>query len=209
MTRIIEEMNQSFQLMLGFARERLIGRNPYEIGEKAGVVYDEATVSFVIPTLNQTVTVPFPECDRLYAISDNYHLILLHYLDEADGVAPADCWMSFHEGKNGSVRGAHYDTLVTKYTEDLFRDKTAAQCEMAFAALGGVPHDGKGDLCYEFPFLPRYHFLFHLWLPDEEFPASGKLLLNRTADHYLSMEDAVTAADCLFEAMRAEFIKTE
>ena len=44
-------------------------------------------------------------------------------------------------------------------------------------------------------------------LIDKEFPAFGKLLLNRTADHYFSMEDAVTAADCLLAAIGAELHK--
>ena len=43
-------------------------------------------------------------------------------------------------------------------------------------------------------------------LPDEEFPASGRLLLDSSADHYLTIEDAVTVAEILLEKIGQEGI---
>ncbi len=40
---------------------------------------------------------------------------------------------------------------------------------------------------------------------DEEFPASGKLLLDASADHYLMIEDAVTAGQILIEKLVGVF----
>ena len=39
------------------------------------------------------------------------------------------------------------------------------------------------------------------WLADEEFPASGKLLLDTSADHYLMIEDAVSVGQIIMEAL--------
>ena len=45
------------------------------------------------------------------------------------------------------------------------------------------------------PVSARYPLRLNIWLADEEFEASGKLLVSRSADHYLTIEDAVTVGD--------------
>lgn len=46
--------------------------------------------------------------------------------------------------------------------------------------------------------------LINIWFEDEEFPASGKMLLDGSADHYLTVEDAVTAGTLVLELLRPE-----
>ena len=46
--------------------------------------------------------------------------------------------------------------------------------------------------------------ILKIWLPDEDFPASGRLLLDASADHYLTIEDAVTVAEILLERLSQE-----
>ena len=40
-----------------------------------------------------------------------------------------------------------------------------------------------------------------IWFADEEFPASGRLLLDESAPHYLTIEDAVTAASLILDRL--------
>jgi hypothetical protein len=54
-------------------------------------------------------------------------------------------------------------------------------------------------VAYHIPFLPRFPVTLKVWLPDEEFPASGRLLMDSSADHYFTIEDAVTMAEILIE----------
>ena len=37
--------------------------------------------------------------------------------------------------------------------------------------------------------------ILKVWFADEEFEATGKLLLTASVDHYLTIEDAVTAGE--------------
>ena len=48
----------------------------------------------------------------------------------------------------------------------------------------------------------RQHWL--LWFADEEIPGSGRLFLDRSASHYLTVEDTVTAGSVLMEALFQE-----
>ena len=46
---------------------------------------------------------------------------------------------------------------------------------------------------------------FKIWFADEEFPASGKIFLQDHADHYLSVEDAVTVGEILLQKLSEAF----
>ncbi len=56
--------------------------------------------------------------------------------------------------------------------------------------------------CSTQPKMEEWH---QVWFADEEFPASGKLFLQGHADHYLSVEDAVTAGGIVIEKL-SEFL---
>ena len=64
----------------------------------------------------------------------------------------------------------------------------------AAAKLGGTELHEKSDLSFLFSFLPHIPIKFNLWLPDEEFPASGKVLFDASAENDLQIEAAGTAA---------------
>ena len=45
----------------------------------------------------------------------------------------------------------------------------------------------NADIAFLIPFLPRFPVTLKVWFADEEFPASGRLLLDASADHYFAM----------------------
>ena len=47
----------------------------------------------------------------------------------------------------------------------------------------------------DIPFLPRFPLTVNVWFADDEFEATGKMLLSQTADRYLTVEDAVIVGD--------------
>ena len=57
------------------------------------------------------------------------------------------------------------------------------------------------------PFLPRIPLVLKVWFADEEFEASGKLLLTTSADHYLAIEDAVTVGEIILRQIKIQFEK--
>ena len=59
----------------------------------------------------------------------------------------------------------------------------------------------NADLCASFRIFPKYPIILKVWFADDEFPVSGKLFLQDNADHYLSVEDAVTAGEVLLKKL--------
>ena len=67
--------------------------------------------------------------------------------------------------------------------------------------IGGRPIDSNADAAWQIPFLPRFLVTLKIWLPDEDLSASGRLFVDASADHYLTIEDAVTVAELLLEKL--------
>ena len=79
-----------------------------------------------------------------------------------------------------------------------------AELERRCAALGGLRQDSRADLEVCIPFLPRFPLTLRVWFADEELPASCRVFVDASADHYLSVEDAVTAGELLLRRLERE-----
>lgn len=192
---------QMFSQMEQAALARLTGRDPLEIGQKTGVIYDERTQAFCISSLGIDVSVGWPDCSITPRLSAWHSLLILHYLDLADGFPLTGKDIPFGQMKSGMVRGGGIDRkceLAIQKLAVVNEDSVAEMCER----LGGELISSNADITIRIPFLPRFPVTLKLWLPDEEFPASGRLLVDAAADHYLTIEDAVTVAELLLEKLQ-------
>lgn len=191
--------NRQYESMLTAARERLSRHAPESIARRAGVTWDGGRLT--LPSLGQTVTVTVPD----FAVSpelDMWHaLTLLHYLDLADGTPLLGKMMAFAQYPDGMVRGGGFDRraelVIRRQLGLLSPEELRRRC----LALGAELLPSNADLCARFPFLPRYPLWLRLWFGDEEFPASGRLFLDESAAHYLTVEDAVTVGGLLLERL--------
>ncbi len=183
------EQDRQFESMLAAASERLAGRSAAEIADKAGVQWEDGALR--LETLGQKVTVRLPECAVTPALSKWHTLALLHYFDLADGTPLRGEQMTFGTYRDGLVRGGGFDRdteqLIGTILRRLPREELVRRCR----ALGAEMVPSNADLCARFRFAPRYPLWMKIWFADEEFPASGRLLADRSAPHYLSIEDAV------------------
>ena len=76
-------------------------------------------------------------------------------------------------------------------------DELEARC----IAMGGVLTETNADFSVVFPFLPNYPITLKIWFADDEFGASGRMLADKSADHYLTIEDAVTVGEVILEQL--------
>ena len=170
--------HRQFESMLAVARARLARHAPEDIAEKAGVRYADG--AFQVPTLGQT---------------------LLHLLDLADGTPLTGRTITLSQYKDGLVRGSGLDRnaelIVRRDLGVLPPEELTQRCK----ALGAELLPSNADFCARFDFAPRYPVWLKIWFADEEFPASGRLLLDESAPHYLTIEDAVTAASLILDRL--------
>lgn len=192
-----KEKNQLFSNMLQAALTWLEGRSPEEISRQAGIPFDGNVFRFT--SLGIPVTIHYPDY-RIEPELEQWHtLVLLHYLSLADGEALSGRKITFAEYKNGMVRGGGFDRdverTIEKQSDALYPEALEKRC----LALGAEIQDSNADFCAEFSLAPNYPVWLKIWFADEEFPASGRMLLDASAEHFLSIEDAVTIGGLLLD----------
>ena len=85
-----------------------------------------------------------------------------------------------------------------------FAKKPLKNLQAICTTLGASIESSNADLCALLPFLPQYPVTWKLWLAEEEdeIEGSGRLFLNGSADHYLSIEDAVTVGSIILDRLQ-------
>lgn len=181
------------------ARERLARHAPEELAQRAGVEYADG--AFIVSTLGKTVRGCLPECVVTPPLPNWHTLTLLHYLDLADGVPPSGRMISFSQYKDGLVRGGGLDRnaelIVRRDLGVLPPEELARRC----LSMGAELLPSNADFCAHFSFLPRCSLWLKVWFADDELPPSGRLLIDESAPHYLTIEDAVTAGSLILDAL--------
>ena len=199
---------QAFQQMLQPAKERICLHVPEEIAQKSGAVFHKDRSFFELQSLNQRIKITYPDCIFQPHIDEWHKLVILHYLALADGTAVSSQMIPFGSLKDGLIRGTKFDRDTESMLQKLLAGKTQEQiCEIC-KCLGAEFVKDRADLCAIFPFLPRYPIWLKVWFADDEFEASGKFLLSKSADHYLTIEDAVTVGELLLSKLKGIFAET-
>lgn len=191
-----------FEEMLKPAKEWLKGRNPNEIARRAGVQFDESRSEFRFSGLNQEICISWPNLEIRSELSDWHRLVMLHYLHLADGISLHDDWIALGSMRDGMIRGGDFDAQCAQELARILKDRTEDELWKVFEALGGRMVDSNADLCAVLPFLPRFPLMLKVWLADDEMDVSVRLLVNGAADHYLTVEDAVTVGSIVLETLK-------
>lgn len=194
--------NRAFYEMRMSAVERLQNHKPEEIAHKSGAVFHSENALLTIRSLNQTIEISVPEYVFKPQVEEWHQLVILHYLELADGTETSPEQVSFGGLKDGLIRGTKFDRYMEKELQAFLTGKKPAQLFEICKSLGAEIAEDKSDLCAVFPFLPRYPVWLKIWFADEEFDASGKVLLSKSADHYLTIEDAVAVGEIILSRLK-------
>lgn len=195
------EDNRAFSEMRRAARQRLAGRKPDEIAAKTGLLYAPATSAFQIPSLGRTYLLSWPDLVCTPAPESWHELVILHYLDMADGFPCTGALQPFSALPGGMIRGGGFDRTCAAEVQSHLGRLDELQLDARCRTLGGTRTETNADFSVVFPFLPHYPVTFKLWFADEELPCSGRMLLDTSAAHYLSVEDAVTVGTLILQAL--------
>ena len=194
--------NRAFQEMKKAAVERLQGKSMEQIAERADVLLEKEQGYLELESLGQTIQITCRSWELQEKLEEWHTLLLLHYLEMADGTLLSGEWVTFGNLKDGLIRGTGFDHTADRELGKFLKGKDIEELKKILGALGARIVDGRADLSAELLLFPRYPFLLNIWMEDEEFPAAGKLLVDKSADHYLTIEDAVAAGEVLLRRLR-------
>lgn len=195
----MEKPDQLFSNMRQAAGKWLEGRDPWEISRRSGVPFDGR--AFHLESLGIPVTISYPEYATEPKLAQWHTLTLLHYLAKAEGTPLSGRQITFAQHREGMVRGGGFDRDVETTIQTKLGKLSPEELERRCLSLGGKMLPSNADLCAQFRFAPHYPVWLKLWFADEEFPASGRMLLDASAEHFLSIEDAVTVGGLILDGL--------
>lgn len=200
---------RQMELMLAPAQEKLIGRDAATLCRNAGALLDREANEILLSSMGETVHIRLPDYVITQELDMWRHLTLLQYLDTADGTPMTGRQIALSEMRGGLSRGLGFDKDISLMFSRGLRDATADDIARACEALGGAIISGKADVTAVIPYAPRFPVTVNFWCGDEEFPASGKTLVDAAAEHYLTLEAAGGACSSVVQAIvaccKAEF----
>ncbi len=194
--------NRAFEEMRKYAVDCLRQRSPEEIADCTGAEYIKEEGILKISSLGQRIEIKPPEYELSPPLEDWHHLVLLHYLYMADGTPLSGEWISFGELKDGLIRGTKFDRTVDEQLGKFLGDLELQEVQRICRSLGGEIRQSKADLCTVIPFLPYYPVMLNVWSADDEFHGTARMLADKSADHYLTVEDAVTLGDIIIKKLK-------
>lgn len=133
-------------------------------------------------------------------------ILILHYLIKAAGLpagsapAPAGEWIAFRELPGGGIYVGPFTNRTIRPMVAAFERQPGRLVEAALR-LGGRK-ESFGHASASVPVFGRVPVCFVVWEGDEEIPASGQVLFDRSASEYLDTEDLVVAASEALFALR-------
>lgn len=196
--------NRAFNEMLKAARSWLANRDPKDIARKSGICFDEAASCYCLNSMGMEIHISHPEYEFAEELTYWHQLVILHYMQHADGFPQLGKPVSFAQLKDGMIRGGGFDRDSADALGRIAGGKAEKELEMLFASIGGKMIQSNADFCAEIGFLPNYPVTVKIYLADDEFPAEGRMLLDGSADHYLPVEDAVTVGSIILEALEGK-----
>jgi len=125
-------------------------------------------------------------------------ILIYNHLCMPDPPPPLGEWITFSSVPASHAKdkawAGHVEDVIAKHFDGRIGDLRAA-CEK----FGGVPAriGGNHDAAFEFRFFPHYPALLQFYdsVPEENFPAQCKLLLDKTAPQYLDIESIVVLGE--------------
>lgn len=191
--------DQLFSNMHRAALGWLQGRPPEDISRRANIAFDGKV--FHLKSLGQEIAVTYPEYEIRPQLRVWHTLTILHYLSRADGTQPSGELIPFAQHKDGMIRGGGFDRKAEQTIGEKLGALSEEQLLHRVHMLGGKPIPGNGDLNVKFSYAPNYPVYLKIWFADEDFPASGRLFLDASAEHSLTIEDAVTVGEMILERL--------
>ena len=196
-----EIRNNKDEVPLSIYKSRYRGTDPYEVCARTGVPYDADRRVFTLTLMQSVYEIAHPEfavrflegpVDRLSG-DLTAHIIVIRYLLEGHLIPACGTFRAYRDMPWGEVYDANFQNRCIRRLARTFAGKGEAVAEK-MGRLGGVPYE-KGDIGWEFAFLPGLVIRFSIWNADDEFPASAQILFSDNFSYAFTAEDMAVIGD--------------
>ena len=183
-------------------------RDPGRIARKAGA--EMVGRSVVLPYLDRSIvlnvdTQKFTIKQTGEEASIWLAILVIHYLNNADGRQPTSRVKHFREFKEGQFYEPAFNSKTKDVLVQVFGEDPSPMIKAGESLNGKILE--TGDASVELPYFPCVPITCIVWRGDEEFPAEASVLFDETADLYFSAEDMAVAGQlAVLELVKASLV---
>ena len=183
--------------------------DPLEVSARTAVPYDKTLHVFTLTLMNSVYEITHPdfsvrflqgEGDRLSAYPVG-QILVLRYLTGGHFVRPGGSFLAYRDNPWGDVYLANFNNRCIRRLAFTFAGK-GEDMTRKMAALQGKPYE-KGDIGWEFEFMPGLSIRFSIWNADEEFPPSAQILFSDNFRFAFDADDMAYIGDIFIKILSA------
>jgi hypothetical protein len=195
----------NYEQALRIGLEILERKDPGRVAARSGC--DLVDRAIIVPHLERHVVLELDQ--KKFSIQETAEeapiwlaILVLHYLNNADGRLPTGTLKHFREFKEGHF----YEPAFNRRTKEILVQAFGHAPELMKKAA--IKLNGKitntGDAAVELEYFPYLPVTCILWTGDEEFPPEASVLFDETANLFFSAEDmAVAGQMAVLELLKA------
>ena len=190
----VDDYKMSFDL----AAEKLVDQDFGDLAKRAGAEPVDGGAALTMKYYGRPVKVTkdpmtVEHLDEGPEIPLAEQALILHYLANADGALPSGEWITYREVESGEF---YWSAFVKRAKAPLLKlcgENAKLLTELAPEVGGEGPGD-SGDASAVIRAFPNVPIMLIVYEGDDEFPADGNVLFDRTIEHYFNTEDIAWAA---------------
>lgn len=183
-------------------REQLRLADPQILSANTSISFDQLDSGgeFIFQFGQQNLKLNFPDFELLHVDSKKppsplIQALVFYYFNTADGYPLSHQWIAFSELPNGLFYNQAFQGYTGQILSKTFHNHIDQFINRA-KNLGGVA-EPFSDAAFRFQILPRLPLLAAVWLGDEDFPSSYKILFDASIPHYLPTDACAIAGSML------------
>jgi hypothetical protein len=177
-------------------KQKLVNKNPKRVADQSGAHLEadsQGNARLILDFLGKRVAITWPECWFSFVGSDleapiQQQVLILHYLNGAKGPKLRNEWIAYQQVPDGKFYLDAFHRRAKNPMVEAFGDQPELLVELAKEAYGARPSD-QGDVSVVIQAFPRVPVALIMWKGDDEFPAEGNILFDRSISDILSAED--------------------
>lgn len=180
-------------------------KDPGRIAEKAGAKFVGRSV--IVPHLDREIALNVDTHRFSIKKTDEeapiwMAILILHYLNNAEGRQPTGRLKHFREFKDGHFYEPAFNRRTKEILVSVFGNNPEGMVNGAKKLNGKILQ--TGDAAVELSYFPCLPITCIMWKGDEDFPPEASVLFDETADLFFSAEDmAVAGQMAVLELLKA------
>lgn len=184
-----------YRMALEMTEKEIRERNPLHLCRLSGALFTEQggdSAVIRLKFLNRTITVTWPDLlfsqDQEGEVSIKEKIVILHYLNGVKREYGGEEWISYKDIPSARFYLDAFNRRVKQPLIGAFGELPDRLISCA-KELFGATTSSFGDVSVVIQALPKVPVALAVWKGDEEFPADGAILFDRSIQDMLSAED--------------------